>query len=82
MKQTQYAAIFAYLKRRGRATIGDLNEAADTNWAHKRIFEMTDRDGWVTMFDGARWGHEPYRIVRDWIESGGRKIRLYRMVRG
>lgn len=82
MKQTQYAVIFAYLKLRGRATIGDLNEVAQTNWAHKRISEMTDPDGWVIMSGGKGLYHTGHRILRETLDSGGRKIRLYRMVRG
>jgi hypothetical protein len=83
VKQTQYEAILAYLKRRGSATIGDLNATAGTNWAHKRIAEMTDRDGWVVLWDGSTWGHRAYRILRFTVKSAeGRNMRLYRLVRG
>ena len=80
---TQYTKIYEHLRRNRAATIGELNKAAGSNWVHSRIIEMTDRNGWVHLTDSAGNAFQPgARIVKDWATVNGRKVRLYRMVRG
>jgi hypothetical protein len=77
---TQYERIFRHLKQHRTATVRDL--LAYSNCPHKRLAEMTDGDGWIVMFDGVCWGHEPYRLAREQTVRGGKTVRLYRLVRG
>ncbi len=73
MKQTQYDAIWNRLRKYGRATVRDLIDCGGGNWPHKRLSEMTDADGWFYRANA--------RLVREDIKCGGRKLRLYRLVR-
>ena len=65
MKQTQYEAILAYLKRRGSATIGDLNAAACRCYGY-------ERDELLAFYEGkiAKWWMPDDVIFVDSIPLG------------